>query len=183
MKHRNVTDAFEMLIGELETALKDTRQAAASATQEGSYDEAQARLNEARQIEKFITEIRTKQREWTALGDKPRGKRPGAGSRLPHGQRTPQDAYRLPILRALVAMGGEGKISAVLDRVYQEMKSQLRPVDLKPLPSNAKTPRWRNSAQWERQPMVDEGLLRRDCPRGIWAITEKGRKYLADHHG
>lgn len=181
MKHQNVTEAFDMLISELETALKDTRQAAALASERGSYDEAQARLNEARQIEKFIAEVRAKQRDWIALGGKSRGKRAGTGSRLPRGERTPEEAFRLPILRALVAMGGQGKMTEVLDRVYQEMKSRLKPVDLKPLPSDARTRRWRNTAQWERQSMVEEGLLRNDSPRGVWAITEKGRNYLADH--
>lgn len=183
MKHPNVTEAFGMLIGELETALKDTRQAAASAIQKGRYHEAQTRLDEARQIEKFIAEIRAKQREWTALGGKSRGNRTASRPRLPRGERTPEEAYRLPILRALVAMGGEGTMRAVLDRVYQEMKSRLKPRDLEPLPSDAKTPRWRNTAQWARLSLVQEGLLRNDSPRGIWAITEKGRKYLADHHG
>lgn len=183
MKHPNVTDAFDMLIGELETALKQTRQAAASASQEGDYDEAQTRLDEARQIERFIAEMRAKRRERTALGGKSRAKRAPSRSRLPPGERTREEAYRLPILRALVELGGESKMQTVLDRVYQEMKPRLRPVDLKPLPSDAKTPRWRNTAQWERQVMVDEGLLRKDSPRSIWAITEKGRKYLANHPG
>lgn len=182
MKHPDVTAAFDMLIGELETALKDMRQVAASAAQLGSYDKAQAALNQAKQIEKFIAEIRTKQREWAALGGKLRSKRTAGRSRLPRGQRTPEEAYRLPLLRALVAMGGEGRMQMVLDRVYQEMKSHLKPADLKPLPSDAKTPRWRNSAQWARQSMVDEGFLRNDSPRGIWAISEKGRRYLAAHH-
>lgn len=183
MKHQNVTEAFDILLSELETALKNTREEAASATQQGSYDEAQSRLDEARQIERFIAEIRLKHREWTALGRKPRGRKAATGSRLPRGQRTPEAAYRLPILRALVAMGGQGEMTAVLDRVYEEMKYKLKPIDLKPLPSDAKTFRWRNAAQWERQSMVYEGLLRKDSPRGIWAITEKGRKYLAEHQG
>lgn len=43
MKHQNVTDAFDILIRKLETALKETRQAVALASQQGTYDEAQAR--------------------------------------------------------------------------------------------------------------------------------------------
>lgn len=181
MKHPNVAEAFGRLIAELEAALKATRHAAATATQDGRYDEAQTRLNEARQIEKFIAEIRPKQCEWAALGGKSRGIREVPETPWRRGERTPEEEYRLPILRALVAMGGEGKMQAVVDRVYQEMKSRLKPVDLEPLPSDANTPRWRNTAQWERLRMVDEGLLRNDSPRSIWAITEKGREYLREH--
>ncbi|MGC8988637.1 MAG: winged helix-turn-helix domain-containing protein [Verrucomicrobiia bacterium] len=183
MKHPNVLQAFDMLLDELNVALKNTRQEASAATHEGNYDDAQALLDEARQIEKFIAEIRAIQRAWVGLGRKSRGKRTVTEARLPRGERTPENEYRLAILRALVAMGGEGKMAAVLERVYQEMKPRLKPADLKPLPSDAKTPRWRNTAQWERLSMVDEGLLRNDSPHGIWAITERGRKFLAENKG
>jgi len=183
MNHPSVAQAFEMLLDELHTALSLTREQAASASREGRYDDAQARLVEAQRIEKFIAEIRTKQREWTVLSGKSHQKRTVARTRLPRGERTPDKAYRLPILQALIALGGEAKMSQVLDRVYAEMKPHLKPADLEPLPSDAHTPRWQNAAQWARQAMVDEGLLRKDSPRGVWAITEVGRKFLAQHSG
>lgn len=183
MKHQNVTEAFNMLIAELETALKNTRQAAASATQAGDYEEAHTLLDEARKIEKFIVELGVKRREWTDLGSKPRGKRAATGPRLQRGQRTPQEAFRLPILRALVALGGQAPMSEVLERVYAEMRPHLKPADLRGLPSDVETPRWRNTAQWARLALVNEGLLRGDSPRGVWTISERGRKYLADNSG
>jgi restriction system protein len=183
MKHPNVTQAFEMLLEELHTALKNTRQQAAAATQDGKYDDAQAHLDEARQIEKCINEIRAIHHKWIARERKSRPKRAGQSDRLPRGQRTPEEAFRLPILRALVALDGEAKMNQVLDRVYAEMKSHLRPPDLEPLPSDPETPRWRNTAQWTRQAMVNEGLLQNNSPRGIWAITETGRKVLSRHGG
>ncbi|RMH13146.1 MAG: hypothetical protein D6698_14360, partial [Gammaproteobacteria bacterium] len=39
---------------------------------------------------------------------------------------------------------------------------------------------WRNTAQWCRNTMVREGLMKSDSPYGIWEITEAGRKYLQD---
>lgn len=103
--------------------------------------------------------------------------------RLPRGECTPREGYRLPILRALVALSGKGRVRDVLARIYDEMKSQLKPVDLQSLPSDTKIPRWRNSAMWERQRMVDAGLLASDSPRGVWTITESGRVYLRQHQG
>lgn len=38
--------------------------------------------------------------------------------------------------------------------------------------------RWRNTAQWARKTIVQEGLLASDSPKEIWEITRKGREYL-----
>jgi len=54
-----------------------------------------------------------------------------------------------------------------------------RKVDLEPLASDPKTPRWRNAACWARSAMVNEGLLKSDSPRGVWEISAEGRKRLA----
>ena len=31
---------------------------------------------------------------------------------------------------------------------------------------------WQNNAKWERFQMIQEGLLRRGSPRGIWELSE-----------
>jgi predicted transcriptional regulator len=35
-----------------------------------------------------------------------------------------------------------------------------------------------NTAQWARNSLREEGLIRDDTPRSIWEITEEGRKWL-----
>ncbi len=37
--------------------------------------------------------------------------------------------------------------------------------------------RWWNAVRWERDNMVKAGLLKKNSPRGIWELTEKGRQY------
>ena len=69
-------------------------------------------------------------------------------------------------------------MSKVVDLVGQSMKGVLREVDYEPLASDAEVPRWRNSAQWARKSMVNEGLLRDDSRRGTWAISDAGRASL-----
>ena len=93
----------------------------------------------------------------------------------------PHPEYRRPILEALEEMGGRGKVDEVLRRVFEKVKTKLKDVDREALPS-AKELRWRNSARWQRQYMVNDGLLRNDSPRGVWEITEKGRQYLRRQH-
>lgn len=96
--------------------------------------------------------------------------------RIAAGRRTPQPAYRMPILEALHELGGRAKADDVLRRVERRMKGTLKPVDLQKLSTGVF--RWRNSAMWERQAMVDEGLLASDSPRGIWELAGRGRELL-----
>jgi restriction endonuclease Mrr len=62
-------------------------------------------------------------------------------------------------------------------RVEQVMRGSLKQVDYEPLPSDG-TQRWSKSAQWARNRIAREGLLKSDSPRGIWEISDKGRQVL-----
>jgi hypothetical protein len=81
----------------------------------------------------------------------------------------------------LVDLGGRSELHPVLDRGYELMKGRINDYDHSVLPSDGATPRWRNTAQWERNTLREEGLMRDDTPRSIWEITEKGRKWLQEH--
>jgi hypothetical protein len=105
----------------------------------------------------------------------------GEAPRLARGMRTPEAAYILPILRALQDLGGSALMQQVLDRVGEAMKGQLRDVDYQALKSDPTRPRWNNTAQWARNTMVAEGLLKSNSPRGVWELTAAGREYLRRH--
>ncbi|MCC6910203.1 MAG: hypothetical protein IT430_19905 [Phycisphaerales bacterium] len=66
--------------------------------------------------------------------------------RLRNGLRTPEAAYREPILWVLQSMGGSGKAADVLEKVGQIMKPKLQSVEFEPLASGPENPRWRNAA-------------------------------------
>ena len=99
---------------------------------------------------------------------------------LSQGTKTHNSEYRIPILQILIDFGGRGKVNEILERVYEKMKDVLNSFDLEVLPSGFDV-RWRNAAQWERNTMVNQGLLEKDFPRGIWEITESGKNYLKEH--
>jgi len=96
-------------------------------------------------------------------------------SRLKRGLRTPEEKFILPILEALIELGGEAHARDVLERVHAKMKNILNTYDYEDLSSNNQK-RWENTTQWVKYKMVEEGLLDRNVPRGVWRITEKGRK-------
>jgi len=102
--------------------------------------------------------------------------------RAPRGSVTTQKAYRMPVLEALIEMGGKEKTRNVLNVVGEKMRGILKGVDYEKLPSGMDT-RWSNAVMWERQEMVDEGLLKpaRESGRGFWEITEKGKRYYEKH--
>ncbi len=86
-----------------------------------------------------------------------------------------RSASRRPILQALTEMGGPCLTDDVMKRVEEIMKPHFEQSDYERHRSGE--PRWRNSARWERQRMVEEGLLKKDSRRGYWEISEKGRQY------
>jgi restriction endonuclease Mrr len=102
--------------------------------------------------------------------------------RLPRGLRTPEEAFRVPILEALVELGGEAPLGEVLDRVEEMMGDQLNEHDRAMLPSGDAV-RWRNTAQWARNALRKRGFIRDDSPRGIWAISKEGRHWLKEQGG
>jgi len=98
---------------------------------------------------------------------------PRKTSRLRKGLKTPQQAYRRPILEAIYELGGGGTVDSVLKRVGEKMKGLLGEFDYEGTPSGGYI-RWQNTAEWERFNLVKDGLLKADSPRGIWELSDKG---------
>ncbi len=95
----------------------------------------------------------------------------------PPGMKTLRERFGLPILQALVEMGGKGLTSLVLDRVGETMTGDLSDIDQEILPGRSDI-RWRNTAQLARLDLVKSGYLSDRSPNDTWEITEEGRKYL-----
>ena len=106
----------------------------------------------------------------SSLPSVPRQPRP---PRLPRGKKASDHAYKPAVLAALQELGGRAKVDDALAVVERIMAPQLSEVDYERLSSGAVL-RWRNSAQWARKYLKDEGLLRADSPRGVWELSETG---------
>jgi hypothetical protein len=99
--------------------------------------------------------------------------------KLSKGKKTPQQAYRRPILEALAELGGRAPVDDVLKLVEKKIKSTLIDVDYEKLPSGIDI-RWRNTAMWERFNLVKDGLMKSDSRSGIWEISSEGVKKLKE---
>lgn len=186
----NVSSAFEMLLEEVEAEIDFVNGIGSKAFDGRDYDKAKDALERAGILTGFRDKVACMRKEWkdiAAVGESQEDEETKAERRnlgkLRKGMRTPTEAYYQPILRALDEMGGSGQTADVLDRVGQIMKGVLKDVDYQPLASSPDNLRWRNAAQWARNSMVQEGLLKADSPRGVWEITDRGREMLKDANG
>ena len=182
----NLAAAFEILLEEIEAEIEFTNKVGSRAFEARDYDRASEALERAAQITAFREKADALRREWESLVGRPseeeeeaRAQRRDFG-RLARGLRTPEDAFRRPILQALVDLGGAAPMAEVLEKVRQAMQDILKDVDYQPLGSDPDLPRWRNTAQWARAAMVKEGLIKGDSRRGIWEISDAGRRCLTE---
>jgi restriction system protein len=173
--------AFDLLHAEIETRLTELQAAIAETAKRGVYEKVGQLAKAAQDLADLKKELTGVEKRYHRLVEADEPDEPAAeGTRIHRGLKTPQAAYGLPILQALVELGGRSDLKPVLDRVYEIMKGQLNEHDLAPLASDGLTPRWRNTAQWERNSLREDGLIRDDTPRSIWEISEKGREWLAE---
>lgn len=181
----NVSSAFEMLLEEVEAEIDFVTSVGSKAFESRDFDKAKEALERSGTLTAFRDRVASLRKEWGELAaaaereedEETRTARQNLG-KLRKGLRTPETAYHVPILQALAEMDGGGKVAEVLDRVGQIMKPVLKDVDYQPLASNPDNLRWRNAAQWARNNMVNEGLLKTDSPRGVWEMTDSGRQRL-----
>jgi restriction system protein len=179
----NVEAAFEILLEEVEAEIDFVNGVGAKGFEARDYERAKEALEQAATLTAFREKVAALIREWNGLAAKQAQYETAKTTRrdfgrLGRGLRTREEAYFGPILGTLVEMGGRAKMGDVLPVVGKRMKDMLKKVDFQPLASDEDMPRWRNTAQWARNTMVKDGLLKADSPRGIWEVSDAGRKWL-----
>ncbi len=85
--------------------------------------------------------------------------------------KTNKDILRQEIIFALKKLGGKAHIQQVLSEMEKQLQGKLLPGDLEIRKSGEIA--WKNNACWERFNMIQDGILSKDSPRGIWELTEK----------
>ncbi len=183
--------AFALLSEELGFASDDVRDRVDRALRSDGFQDARHLVDRAERVEGLKRRVQELAREWEEMGLRAppvedahttpavpqAGQRRDLG-RLPRGQRTPEPAFRRPILQALVELGGTARIGEVLELVGRRVKDELHPVDHEELASGKGQLRWRNTAQWARNELVKEGLMEPSRQHGEWSISDAGRAHL-----
>jgi hypothetical protein len=181
--HPRIEQAFENFLAELNEILADAQEMIKRKAEEGCFCEITALAQQAEQIKQLVEEVKAFRERWgtqKSLTDFHRATSVPASRkhrRASPADINPQSAYARPLLQALEDLGGRAPIEQVLERVYQLVKSRLKPKDLEKVPSGQDL-RWRNAAMWMRYKLKQQGYIKPDSPKGIWEITDAGREYL-----
>ena len=102
---------------------------------------------------------------------------PGPLSRSePQGDRSPElpeGTIREPLMEVIYERGGSTQGRDLYPALRERMKRYLTPRDFDRM--NTGDDRWRKSVKAVRDHLVQEGALRDDSPRGVWALSDAGR--------
>ncbi len=179
--HKNeVNVAFELLLREMEGVFNILSKEGEEAFRLQDFEKARQLIENGERIRSFMEKVKALQKEWQTIFSgkiKTHIKRRKTKGKLKRGLRTSEEKFIIPILEAIIELGGSAKMKDVLNLVHDKMENILNKYDYESLPSNPRKKRWENTAQWARNTMVIAGLLSSTSPRGIWEITEKGKKF------
>jgi restriction system protein len=185
----DVGAALALLQGALGKEEKRIRSEGAQAMTDGDFDTATSVIEFARRLLAFHSHVATLEKEWARLESMRANASPAVQEivsrrffgRRRSGDMTPHQEFFRPILEVLVEMDGGGPICEVLERLGEKMKGRLRPKDYEPHKSGNAEIRWRNTARWARNHLVnhsEDGRMKKGTPSGHWEISEKGRLWL-----
>jgi len=93
---------------------------------------------------------------------------------------TPQDLYRLPILKALIYLGGNAKLSEIAGFIEKEMKNKFKKGDHEKGTGGFEK-LWVEMVSHEKETMINEKLISEDTKSGQWEIIQNGIDYLSHH--
>jgi hypothetical protein len=90
------------------------------------------------------------------------------------GKKTPQHAYRDPLLKILKKHGGQASRTEVLKELESMLGERFTAHDRKKIKTGAV--RWERTAEWEVRLMREGQLIQPvdNTARGMWALTPKG---------
>ncbi|MDA3862035.1 MAG: hypothetical protein PF445_12505 [Melioribacteraceae bacterium] len=93
---------------------------------------------------------------------------------------TSSELYRVPILKALIYLGGNAKLSDVSGFIEKEMKNKFKKADHEK-GTNGFGKLWIEMVNREKENMVKEKLISEDKNDEQWEIIQNGIDYLAQH--
>lgn len=188
-KKADVEEALDLLSTEVRDEIQRIRGEGAEAMKTGDYNTAKSVIEFAGKLESFAGDVDKLVDQWRSIAtqhdSEPEIVQAIVGKsffgKARKGSITSHKEFYIPVLQALVKLGGQAKPKDVIDLVGKLMEHRFKPKDLELLKSSPEMVRWRNKVMWARNSLVNElGYMMSDTPHGVWAISDKGRKWLTE---
>ena len=161
---REVERALKQVVREVRAALKDINHQAGGLVARGDYGAAEELVKVGRSITTFANEVEALQLKWRELNGNPHGK---------PSERTPLWEYYRPLLKALVALGGEATLRELEEKVAPLLGGVLEPSEMTRMSGDKLS--WKRAVRRARRHMVKEGFLQ-EHTKLRWKITDSGRR-------
>jgi hypothetical protein len=160
---RKIGRQIGQLRRDLKVAVKEINGQAARKVAQGNYVASQEMVALAKAVQQFGVEAKEFNERWNGIR-KQRAESPPV-------EITPVWEYYPLVARALVSLGGEGRVDDVIDWIKTNTISQLKSGDL--LEGAKGEPVWKRSVLKTKRPMTKEGFL--ESGAGNWKLTKSGR--------
>ena len=91
----------------------------------------------------------------------------------------PEGAVREPLMEVIYERGGSATGRDLYPALRERMKRYLTPGDFDRVKPGDE--RWRSTVKSARDQLVQDGYLRDDSPRGVWALSKEGLALVESH--
>ena len=197
MNHKDeINESFNSLFNNVDNLISEMKQKSSEEILNGSVVEAQKLLQEILPYQTFYEKLVEAQQVFNRIGSVSADDIELAKEKIEalnqdeidkeveqaksEDEITSQINFRIPVLKALIFLGGSSEEVEVTDFVKKEMKNKFTEKDLE-TPEGEDKERWINNLYSETSTMIDEGLLSNEAPKNSWEIAQKGIDYLSKY--
>lgn len=195
-RQNEINETFNSLFGNVDDLISSMKQKSSEEILNGSVVEAQKLLNQILPYQTFYEKLQEAKSIFNQIGSVSAEEIAQAKEKIEalnqeeidkevekttgKDEVTSQINYRIPILKALIFLGGSSEEVEVTEFVKKEMKDKFTEKDME-VPEGDKRERWISNLYFETATMVDEGLLSNEAPKNNWEIAQKGIDYLSKY--
>jgi len=193
-----IKESFQTLFGEVDGLISELKLKSSEEILNGSVAKAQELLSQIVPYEKFYKRLKSAKDAFEEIENGSQLKDSEEETKITedievnkteeveeekedndHPDFSSQENFRIPILKALIFLGGSSEEVDVTEFVKKDMKNKLTDIDQE-IPDGEDKERWLSSVYFETATMIDEGLLNNDSSKK-WEIAQKGIDYLGKY--
>lgn len=197
MNHKDISNTFTNLFQHVDDLISEMKLKSSDEILNGSVSEAQKLLGKIIPYQLFFEKLKIAKHAFDEIENGAKNVKKGEEEKVEtldqadidleiveqEVEKPPyaaQDNFRIPILKALIFLGGSSEENEIVEFVKKDMKNKLSKHDFE-IPDGEDKERWLSNLYFETADMMDEGLLSNEATNKKWEIAQKGIDYLGKY--